>query len=550
MNKHHLKATSYFLKSLQLNEEQLTGQKLSDHLGNILLSFWFDTIAPIVANPDQYDIHMNGIDGPYRTLKMTPGADVINKVYDRALDKANGLQKRLNNAFNQEAFELNYRRSANDFHLLVAFKGAEGGIFQCIGKTEGGSFGVVLRIPNDEEMKTTFESMAKVPTPENLGMEDELEADGEMNSYEDDIPEHTPELDAEEDSVEFEESQGTPKIMPIPGLKNFEVDGKKYNYFVSRGADPKSNFTYYRSQVGSNDSKEIVSSAHIRKVYDMLDKSRLNESKEFRRYDKHDWDTPVVKRIPELQGVEVDGKKYNYYVSRSEDGIRYLRAQVGVNGAMEIVPSEKMLKFKMPEGMGKVAVDPIREEKKCLEPKKTKTKLDYYKRSGGQAFDPADDDKVEYNDIHNKNVDELVENSDLNDSKRIGMLIGALQHIKGMVEYESPKRIISYIEDVLKRQAIQNEMKFVDKDKNDVTGDVLKKLKSITTATIEKDGETKTVIRDKLQNWLDKGWKEVQEDTSVANAVASGSSPSPDVVKDAGHTKYRYVSLKRNPFQK
>ena len=78
MKTHNLKSMpSVDLFMAQLNEEQLSGDKLSAHLQNLVLTFWHELTSPFLANPDQYDIHKHGIDGPYRCLKMTPGADVI-----------------------------------------------------------------------------------------------------------------------------------------------------------------------------------------------------------------------------------------------------------------------------------------------------------------------------------------------------------------------------------------------------------------------------------------------------------------------------------------
>ena len=216
MKTHSLKAfksVEYFYQIRQLNEEQLSGEKLSAHLTNITMAFWYDLTSPIAANPDSYDIHSHGIDGPYRSLKMTPGADVIDALYDRIQDKAADLEKALNKAFNTKAFDLKVRREGGELDLLVAFVSAEGGIFQCNSTVEGGSYGVALRIPNDEEMKVTFDSMAQVPAPSNV--DDEPEMDVEPEADLDDIPELDPEAEVEvEEEVDLLEPKGKKIVRP------------------------------------------------------------------------------------------------------------------------------------------------------------------------------------------------------------------------------------------------------------------------------------------------------------------------------------------------
>jgi hypothetical protein len=197
MKTHNLKAfksVEYFYQINQLNEEQLSGEKLSTHLTNITMAFWYDLTAPIAANPDSYDIHSHGVDGPYRCLKMTPGADVIDGLYDRIQDKAVDLEKALNKAFNTKAFDLKVRREGGELDLLVSFVSADGGIFQCNSQVNGGSFGVALRIPNDEEMKVTFDSMAQVPAPTNVE-DDDMDVESSLDL--EDIPETDPEMEPE-----------------------------------------------------------------------------------------------------------------------------------------------------------------------------------------------------------------------------------------------------------------------------------------------------------------------------------------------------------------
>jgi len=195
MKTHDLKPLEAVKDFYGLNE-QLTGDKLSANLSNIVMSFWHDLTSPFVADPDSFDIHSHGIDGPYRCIKMTPGADVIERVYDRVDSRASDLVKALNKAFNSSAFDLKIRRENGELDLMVAFTGAEGGIFTCNSLVQGGSFAVALRIPNDEEMKVTFDSMAQVPTPSNV---DQGPAGPELEPAPaddfDDIPETDPQMD-------------------------------------------------------------------------------------------------------------------------------------------------------------------------------------------------------------------------------------------------------------------------------------------------------------------------------------------------------------------
>ena len=200
MKTHDLKPLKSVEDFYQLNEEQLSGEKLSAHLTNVMMSFWYDLTSPIVANPDSYDIHKHGIEGPYRCLKMTPGADVIDTIYDRVNDKASDLTKALNKSFGKQAFEIRSRRDGKELDVLVAFIGADGGIFKCSSRANEGSFGVAFRIPNDEEMKITFDSMARVPAPSNV-------IDDEPTDTIDDIPENIPGV---EEEIDILEPKGTP----------------------------------------------------------------------------------------------------------------------------------------------------------------------------------------------------------------------------------------------------------------------------------------------------------------------------------------------------
>jgi hypothetical protein len=237
MKTHNLKSMpSVDLYLAQLNEEQLTGDKLSTHLQNIVMAFWHELTSPFLGNPDQYDIHQHGIDGPYRCLKMTPGADVIDTVFDRVDDRAADLTKALNKAFNTASFSLKVQREGGELDLMVAFTGAEGGIFTCNSTENGGSFAVALRIPNEEELKVTFDSMAQVPTPSNvMGGEDELEAGPELEVEPeldlDDIPETEPELDIEPEleEEEYDLSEDMDDMKPKKQIKRPEFDTEPFD---------------------------------------------------------------------------------------------------------------------------------------------------------------------------------------------------------------------------------------------------------------------------------------------------------------------------------
>jgi|11_taG_2_1085331.scaffolds.fasta_scaffold01100_7 hypothetical protein len=200
MKTHDLKPLKAIEEFYQLNEEQLAGEKLSAHLTNVMMSFWYDLTSSIVADPDSYDIHKHGIEGPYRCLKMTPGADVIDTIYDRVNDKASDLTKALNKSFGKQAFEIRSRRDGKELDVLVAFISADGGIFKCSSRANEGSFGVAFRIPNDEEMKITFDSMAQVPAPSNV-------IDDEPTDTIDGIPENIPGV---EEEIDILEPKGTP----------------------------------------------------------------------------------------------------------------------------------------------------------------------------------------------------------------------------------------------------------------------------------------------------------------------------------------------------
>jgi hypothetical protein len=97
---------------------------------------------------------------------MTPGADVIESVYDRVIDRADDLTKALNDKFGKKVFQTKLSRDGGELNVLVAFVESDGGVFQCKSEADGGSYAVALRCPNDDQLKIAFNAMAQVPTPD------------------------------------------------------------------------------------------------------------------------------------------------------------------------------------------------------------------------------------------------------------------------------------------------------------------------------------------------------------------------------------------------
>lgn len=144
----------------------LTGEALATSLTNTALAFWHDLVSKFVNAPSEHDIHQHGVDGNFLCLKMTPGADVIESVYDRVIDRADDLTKALNDKFGKKVFQTKLSRDGGELSVLVAFVESDGGVFQCKSEAEGGSYAVALRCPNSEQLKIAFNAMAQVPTPD------------------------------------------------------------------------------------------------------------------------------------------------------------------------------------------------------------------------------------------------------------------------------------------------------------------------------------------------------------------------------------------------
>ena len=144
----------------------LTGEALATSLTNTTLAFWHDLVSKFVNAPSEHDIHQHGVDGNFLCLKMTPGADVIESVYDRVIDRADDLTKALNDKFGKKVFQTKLSRDGGELSVLVAFVESDGGVFQCKSEAEGGSYAVALRCPNGEQLKIAFNAMAQVPTPD------------------------------------------------------------------------------------------------------------------------------------------------------------------------------------------------------------------------------------------------------------------------------------------------------------------------------------------------------------------------------------------------
>jgi len=171
----------------------LTGEALATSLTNTTLAFWHDLVSKFVNAPSEHDIHQHGVDGNFLCLKMTPGADVIESVYDRVIDRADDLTKALNDKFGKKVFQTKLSRDGGELSVLVAFVESDGGVFQCKSEAEGGSYAVALRCPNGEQLKIAFNAMAQVPTPD-------ADMDGDIDAND------APDL---EDAQQYEEGMTT-----------------------------------------------------------------------------------------------------------------------------------------------------------------------------------------------------------------------------------------------------------------------------------------------------------------------------------------------------
>ena len=99
----------------------LTGEALATSLTNTTLAFWHDLVSKFVNAPSEHDIHQHGVDGNFLCLKMTPGADVIESVYDRVIDRADDLTKALNDKFGKKVFQTKLSRDGVELSVLFAF---------------------------------------------------------------------------------------------------------------------------------------------------------------------------------------------------------------------------------------------------------------------------------------------------------------------------------------------------------------------------------------------------------------------------------------------
>ena len=90
---------------VDVNEAQegaLSGSALVDNLSSICLSTWYELTASFKAKPDVYDIHSDETHEKYNVLKMTPGNDVINDVFEKVQGATTKLTTTLNRAFGKD----------------------------------------------------------------------------------------------------------------------------------------------------------------------------------------------------------------------------------------------------------------------------------------------------------------------------------------------------------------------------------------------------------------------------------------------------------------
>lgn len=605
MKTHDLKPLEAVKDFYGLNE-QLTGDKLSANLSNIVMSFWHDLTSPFVADPDSFDIHSHGIDGPYRCIKMTPGADVIERVYDRVDSRAADLCKALNKAFNSNAFDLKIRREKGELDLMVAFTGAEGGIFTCNSLVQGGSFAVALRIPNDEEMKVTFDSMAQVPTPSNVdqGPEGpELEADP-ADAF-DDIPETDPEMD---DGIPME---GAYKRM---ATDEEEMERLAVQLYRNAPADvknqlPKAVAAFMRDNVPEFARDKGFNPDEFKAVMrDIIqDKGEITEEMEDNKpkgakIDRPDFqDEPFEPAEGELNVQDVD-QENQYPIDEQDD--QELATRLGtIEGALQALITtidDGELKNEIERLIG-IAQLPRPNLLKMSESLRLIMRaIPLLKTEEMPDMEPGDAPIVDYEDYedaqqYNENTQDYVNDHLSRALRQAGISCKVVKKIGQTTYYCDNGYVIvndgvgitvmkNSEDEVYIGQPRLNYRKAVELVSTEVQEEGIgrlkdapenvRKLEKSRTVKLSKGGETKTFLKGKdgvkgqlgpeaLKKLKADGWEEVQEEDVAGMSVSNmggnvpghDAGPGPVVQRkkkpQQESTSYRYVSLEKlNPFQR
>ena len=153
-------------------ERTLTGQDLILALTNTCLKAWYDITNVFVVDSSKYDADANSQEKEqYMMFKMSPGDDYREKAITSIQKAAENLSSNLNRLFGREVFVPKLSRDNTSFEVLVAYKEAEGGVFQCKAKETGGYTSFVLLMPDETNLDKTFSAMTRFPHP-NDGFDD------------------------------------------------------------------------------------------------------------------------------------------------------------------------------------------------------------------------------------------------------------------------------------------------------------------------------------------------------------------------------------------
>lgn len=195
--------------------EGLSGSDLVDHLTALCMTAWYGLTSKFKSKPDVYDIHRDAPDanGKYNVVKMTPGDDVIEQVYELITKSTNDLAKQLNASFGKTVFEPRIQRSEGNLETLVGFAGGKGGVLQCRATKTGGDSEVYLTMPVEAELDRAFSAMTEQPVPNDDGAAKLDDPDFEPVASEDPAPE------AEEmPTDDFEDEMGGDLPDETPGF--------------------------------------------------------------------------------------------------------------------------------------------------------------------------------------------------------------------------------------------------------------------------------------------------------------------------------------------
>ena len=475
----------------------LTGEALATSLTNTTLAFWHDLVSKFVNAPSEHDIHQHGVDGNFLCLKMTPGADVIESVYDRVIDRADDLTKALNDKFGKKVFQTKLSRDGGELSVLVAFVESDGGVFQCKSEAEGGSYAVALRCPNGEQLKIAFSAMAQVPTPD-------ADMDGDIDAN--DAPELEDAQQYDEEVEQIDEIHD--RYMRAHGKK---ASGKSmyWMFTTKRSGDPKGDI--YRHK--GNDTVSAAATAARKHfgtndVYVMEDVQQYDEGMATESTSNtQDYVNHLLSKALRQAGISCKVvKKIGQTTYYCDNGYVIVNDGVGItvmkNSEEEVYIGQPRLNYRK-------AVELVSTE---VQQEAKEDEID------SEDMDPSLAPEMEVDPDY-----ELPQNIVINDEFELSAEDQDL--------YDLAKKVYHQAE--------------TGSDLEKLSYGIMAHLKSMIVA----GKSMNTEARKKAELLLGRLCNEEVAGTSVAGAIAGGQSPAPAVVADAGprkKTKHKFVTLQRH----